>query len=175
MNETTTDFPATDVNPLTVDAVKEEAASIFDEGESVFTEDDFTIPERLVFVANTPVKALILEANKIAGKKAILLNVQIKDGEHEGKQFTTWQQHPTPNASGTVNAGAKARFVQFCLAFFSKDELVKGTDDWTKYVARVISFIPAAPRTYSGKTYQDLGSFELLPEGSEVTTDSIPF
>ncbi len=157
-------------------------AGLYDNPDSMFTEDDFELPEELVFIANEPVMATVLEAKEFTETRSILLSLQIESGEHAGKMFDLWMRAPKAR-DGKVNANAKRRWVQFSTAFFSKDLLISGDADWSGLATCKIKFVPSPKRDWftqagEARVSQDFGKFEKLSSAEQTVTLSeadIPF
>ncbi len=145
--------------------------SMFDDGDSLFddfTEDDLLVPEQVVFAQNEIVESTILEISEIKKSGLIRLTLKIDNTEHAGKVHELAMFKPKPSkTTGNINPIKKKQFVQFLLAFFSKQQILSKDADWSQYVGQKLKFKAGKANDYNGRIYQDSFEFEVIKDNGE--------
>lgn len=125
------------------------------------TEADLLIPERLIFLKGEVVQGVVLDASIIEKIGAVKLEVKITGGEHEGKIHEVAVFKPKEK-DGKISAGSKKSWVEFLLAFFTKEEILGKKVDFTKLIGQTIEFKAGEARSIGEKTYQNYNSYKLV-------------
>lgn len=144
-------------------------------GDNLFQLDkaDVGVAENLVFPAKVPVVFYVRNAVEYAPKEnksgALLMELVVLNGEHEDKIHKMYMSKNFKQASN------KKRFIEFCKAFFTDEELINGTASTASIIGQTIECVPSDPREYNGKIYQDFYQFKKLDMPAPVGEDEIPF
>lgn len=157
-----------DTNEVQEPALVDE--SMFGDEDSLFddiTEDDLLVPEQVIFAKNENVEGTILEISELAKSGLIRLTMKVNNTEHAGKVHELAMFKPKPNKEGKINPIKKKQFVNFLLAFFTKQQVLSKQVEWSQYVGRNLKFKTGEAREFNGRTYQDSYDFELVVDNGE--------
>jgi hypothetical protein len=142
----------------------ENADTFLNANSELFTglsESDLALPERLVFLKNEVVEGTVLDTSIIEKIGAVKLEVKIETGDHAGKLFELVQFKPKER-EGKISPTQKKQWVEFLLAFFTKEEVLSGKVDFTKFIGSKLQFKAGEARDVGGKTYQNYNSYKLI-------------
>jgi hypothetical protein len=125
------------------------------------TEDDLALPEKLVFLKGETVNAMIMDLSENSKFGFIKLEVKILSGDHEGK-LTEMIFFKPKVTDGKMNGQSKKKFVDFLLAFWTKDEVLKGNVDLTRPISKKIQFTCGEAKEYKNKLQQDFYGIKII-------------
>ena len=149
----------------------ENAETFLDNSTNLFAdllEGDLVLPERLLFIKGERVEGTILDASIIEQIGAVKFEVMIQTGEHTGKLHELVNFKPRER-DGKISPQSKKSWVEFLLAFFTKEEILGGKVDFTKHIGTRIEFISGEARSKGEKTYQNYHGYKI------VTAEQAPF
>jgi hypothetical protein len=125
------------------------------------SESDLVFPERLVFLKGETVEGIILDTSIIEKIGAVKMEVKIETGDHTGKLFELTQFKPK-DKDGKISPTQKKQWIEFLLAFFTKEEILGGKVDFNKFIGSKLQFKALEAREVNGKTYQNYVNFKLV-------------
>jgi hypothetical protein len=129
-------------------------------------ESDLLLPEKLVFIKGEVVTTTILDASIINSEKfqGVKLELKIDSGDHKDKLHELVVAKPKPR-DGKILPAQKKNWVEFLLAFFTKDDILAGKVDFNQFVGSKFEFTAGEARQVSnGKIYQNSNFFKLIKE-----------
>jgi hypothetical protein len=125
------------------------------------SEADLMLPEKLIFLKGETVEGTILDASIIEKIGAVKLEVKVETGDHAGKLFELAQFKPK-DKDGKFSPTAKKQWIEFLLAFFTKEEVLGGKVDFTKFIGSKVQFKAGEAREYNSKVYQNYSNYKLV-------------
>jgi hypothetical protein len=126
-------------------------------------ESDLMLPEKLIFFKGENVAATILDASIINSEKfqGVKLELKIESGDHTGKLHELVVGKPKPR-DGRILPTQKKQWVEFLLAYFTKEDILANKVDFTKFIGSKLEFIAGEAKTSgNGKTYQNVSGYKL--------------
>lgn len=133
------------------------------------SEADLLIPEKMIFLKNEVVVGTVLDASIADKIGAIKLELKVETTDHAGKILEIAVFKPKAK-DGKISPASKKSWVEFLLAFFTKEEILAGKVDFTKLTGQKIQFTAGEARENNGKTNQYYNNYKLV-----VEADAIPF
>ena len=125
------------------------------------SEADLMLPEKLVFLKNEIVEGTILDTSIIEKIGAVKMEVKVETGDHAGKLFELVQFKPK-DKDGKMSPTQKKQWIEFLLAFFTKEEILGGKVDFNKFIGNKVQFKALEAREVNGKTYQNYANYKLI-------------
>lgn len=133
-------------------------SSLFDLSES-----DLTLPEPLTFPKGEVIEGTVLDCSSIEKIGAVRLEVLVSNTDHAEKNHEFLVMKPKPSAKdGKINPTQKKFWVEFLLAFWSKENILANNVDLSSVVGKRITYQAAEAREHNGKTYQSFFGFKEI-------------
>ena len=124
-------------------------------------EDDFNLPERLIFLQGEVVQGKVMDASENKTLGAMGLTLKILTGDHEGSLHEMMIFKPKAK-DGKVNPIAKKQFVQFLMALWTKEQILNKQVDINSVIGKKLQFKSGKAREYNGKLYQNYSDFKVV-------------
>lgn len=124
------------------------------------SEDDLTIPERLSFPKNELIEGTIIDCHTIDKIGAVKVEVLLSNTDHATKCHELLVNKPKLK-DGKINPIQKKQWVEFLLAFWSREDILAGKIDPTSLVGKKVSYRADEAREYNGKNYQSFSQYKV--------------
>lgn len=125
------------------------------------SESDLLISEKLVFIKGETVTGTIVDISVNDRIGMIKVELKVNTGDHAGKLHELVVFKPKANAEGKISPISKKQWVEFLLAFFTKEEILGGKTDFTKFTGSNLSFVAGEAKEYNGKPQQRYNSYKV--------------
>jgi hypothetical protein len=125
------------------------------------TEADLLLPETIVFPKGELIEGTILDCHGIEKFGAIKLEVMLTNTDHKDKCHGLMINKPKLK-DGKPIPSQKKTWVEFLLAFWTKEAITSGNVDFAAIVGKKIEYRAAEAREYNGKTYQSFYGFKVV-------------
>lgn len=139
----------------------DDAKDILNNNSDLFdlTEADLLLPERITFPKGELIEGTVLDCHAIDKIGAVKLEVMLSNTDHAGKLHEVLIKKPKAK-DGKVNPTQKKFWVEFLLAFWTREQVLGNQVDMSQPVGKRISYRASEAREWEGNTYQDFFGFK---------------